>query len=87
MLKAKQLGDRAVPLFNTFKNAFQVLIWHDNTGLEPGWFLSRVVVRDIQTNKKYYFLCEDWLCLWKGDGVIQKDLYVASEKFTTPSVF
>ncbi len=57
----------------------QVLIWHDNTGLTPSWFLSRVIVRDLQTSKKYYFLCEDWLCLWKGDGVIQRDLDVASK--------
>nr|XP_006822225.1 PREDICTED: polycystin-1-like [Saccoglossus kowalevskii] len=58
----------------------KIRIWHDNTGLHPCWYLSRVVIRDMQTNKKYYFLCEQWLTLTGQEGVVKKELTLASDK-------
>ncbi|CAG5094843.1 Oidioi.mRNA.OKI2018_I69.XSR.g13909.t1.cds [Oikopleura dioica] len=42
-------------------NISKLKIWHDNTGLDPPWFLSRVIVKDLQTKERFYFLVDDWL--------------------------
>lgn len=53
-----------------------IRIWHDNTG--PGnsasWFLDRVIIQDLQTNKKYYFLCEKWFAIDKDDYKIERTI-------------
>lgn len=54
----------------------KVLIWHDNMGLSPCWYLKQITVRDLQTDKKYYFPCSEWLSLEMEDGFIQKEFYV-----------
>ncbi|CAG2220693.1 PKD1L2 [Mytilus edulis] len=38
-----------------------VVIWHDNSGSSPSWFLSRIIIEDIQMKKIYNFYCENWL--------------------------
>ena len=45
-------------------------LWHDNTGKRPGWFLSRILVRDLNKQSKYYFICDQWLAADKGDGQV-----------------
>ena len=55
---------------------FQIHIWHDNTGLSPAWYLSRIVIRDLQTNRKYYFLINDWLVVTSPSG-IKRDVLAA----------
>jgi polycystin 1L2 len=56
-------------------------IWHDNSGQSENasWFLKFVIVRDLQTNKKFYFVCEKWLAVEKEDGKIERLILVASE--------
>lgn len=53
-------------------------IWHDNSG--PGnkaqWFLKYTIVKDFQTNEKYYFICQDWLSIEHSDGLIDRLLPV-----------
>ena len=44
------------------------------------WYLKFVVVHDLQTREKYYFVCENWLALEKEDGKIDRLLPVACEK-------
>ena len=34
---------------------FKVQLWHNNAGEAPSWFLSRVVVRDVNAGTVYYF--------------------------------
>lgn len=34
----------------------KIRIWHDNSGKSPSWFLSRVMLRDCQTEEKWIFL-------------------------------
>ena len=34
----------------------RIKVWHDNTGLDPAWFLSRIIIKDLQSKKRYYFL-------------------------------
>ncbi|XP_060076676.1 polycystin-1-like [Ylistrum balloti] len=55
----------------------KVFVWHDNHGLDPNWYLVQVIVRDLQTDQKYYFFGNVWLTLEKENGYIQKEIYAA----------
>ncbi|CAK8688332.1 unnamed protein product [Clavelina lepadiformis] len=37
-----------------------IRLWHDNGGHSPEWFLQRVVVRDLEKNNCWFFLCNRW---------------------------
>ena len=56
-------------------------IWHDNSGEfdNASWYLKHIIVNDLQTNEKFYFICEKWLALEKDDGKIERELFVACE--------
>lgn len=43
-------------------------IWHDNSGKGKfrSWFLSFLVIKDVQTGEKYEFICNKWLAVEKG---------------------
>ncbi|CAF3130688.1 unnamed protein product [Rotaria sp. Silwood2] len=47
-----------------------IRIWHDNTGhgASASWFLKYIIVRDLQTMEKFYFICQEWFAVEKGDG-------------------
>ena len=57
-------------------------IWHDNSGKEEkaSWFLKYIIVHDVQTREKFYFMCQKWLAIEKDDGKIQRELFIACEK-------
>ncbi|XP_041830823.1 polycystin-1 [Melanotaenia boesemani] len=40
---------------------WKIRIWHDNTGLDPSWYVQHVVVWDPQTDHMFFFLLDDWL--------------------------
>ncbi|CAG5909761.1 unnamed protein product, partial [Menidia menidia] len=40
---------------------WKIRIWHDNTGLDPSWYVQHVVVWDSQTDHMFFFLLDDWL--------------------------
>lgn len=46
-----------------------IRIWHDNSG--GSWFLSRVMVIDLQTDEHYYFICNRWLAVDEDDGQVR----------------
>lgn len=58
-----------------------IRVWHDNSGSggNAGWYLKFIIVHDLQTRSKYYFVCEDWLALDKSDGSIDRILPVATK--------
>lgn len=62
-----------------------IKIWHDNTGKgdKASWFLNYIIVHDLQTKQKYYFLCNDWLAVEHSDGKIERGLFVAYDKQKT----
>lgn len=62
-----------------------VRIWHDNSGEGKfrSWFLSFIVVKDIQTGEKYEFICNKWLAVEKDDGLIDRLLPVAGKDEAT----
>ncbi|CAD5124264.1 DgyrCDS12559 [Dimorphilus gyrociliatus] len=57
-------------------------IWHDNSGEgdNASWFLDKVVVEDIQTKTRYFFLCGKWLATEEDDGQVQRILPVADQE-------
>lgn len=61
-------------------NLYKVRIWHDNTGRSPSWFLTKITVRDLQTNRRYSFLLDTWLSLEVDNGEIEK-VAMAAGKF------
>jgi hypothetical protein len=54
-------------------------IWHDNSGKGNmrSWFLSYVVVKDIQTKERYEFIANKWFAVEKSDGLVDRLLPVA----------
>ena len=55
-----------------------IRIWHDNTGSDPSWFLSEVIIHDVETGEQYFFLCNSWLACDEGDGLVERLVPVAS---------
>ncbi|XP_060598141.1 polycystin-1-like isoform X3 [Ruditapes philippinarum] len=55
----------------------KIQIWHDNRGSSPSWYLSHVIVNDLQTDHKFYFFGNTWFSLEQENGTIQKELKVA----------
>lgn len=47
-------------------------------GDSPGWFLSRIYVEDLQTNKRSLFICERWFAVELEEGLIDRIVPVAS---------
>lgn len=62
-----------------------IRVWHDNSGKGKfrSWFLSYIVVRDIQTNERYEFICNKWFAVEKGDGNLDRLLPVAGRGEST----
>ena len=36
------------------------------------WFLSKIIIKDVQTGEKYEFICNQWLAVEHGDGEVYK---------------
>ena len=56
--------------------------WHDNSGEGDmaSWYLRHVIVHDLQTREKFYFICEKWMAVEKDDGQLKRELFVAKDK-------
>ncbi|CAF0748743.1 unnamed protein product [Adineta steineri] len=59
-----------------------VRVWHDNSGQKgkASWFLNMINVMDLQTGERNYFLCDNWLAVEKGDGLVDRVIPLASSK-------
>lgn len=58
-----------------------IRIWHDNAG--GSWFLSRVMVIDLQTDERSYFICNRWLAVDEDDGQVERIVPLASQQELT----
>ncbi|KAM7146056.1 polycystin-1-like isoform 2-T3 [Macrochelys suwanniensis] len=58
---------------------WKIRVWHDNTGLDPSWYLQHVIVWDRQTDHMYFFLVDDWLSVEneKNEGLVEKEVLAA----------
>ncbi|KAJ6666084.1 hypothetical protein lerEdw1_000988 [Lerista edwardsae] len=57
-----------------------IRLWHDNSGDSPSWYVNRVLVHDVATNQKWYFLCNSWLAIDVGDCILDKVFPIATEQ-------
>ena len=57
-----------------------VQIWHDNSGSSPSWYLSRIIVKDLQTGQTWPLFCDNWLAVESEDGKVCRILSVANEQ-------
>ncbi|KAM3833275.1 polycystin family receptor for egg jelly-like [Vipera latastei] len=55
-------------------------IWHNNVGSSPNWYLSRVKVFNVDTQKSWLFICRNWLGLGKADGKIERYIFSSNLK-------
>ncbi|XP_038592316.1 polycystin-1 [Micropterus salmoides] len=54
---------------------WKIRIWHDNTGLDPSWYVQHVVVWDPLTDHMFFFLLEDWLSVEnQKNGSVEKEV-------------
>ena len=63
---------------NSLGNLTDILIWHDNKGSNPAWFLQEIVVTNQQTEEEWYFFANQWLSLDKRGGSVE--LYLEPRK-------
>ncbi|XP_036400112.1 polycystic kidney disease protein 1-like 2 [Megalops cyprinoides] len=56
-----------------------IRLWHDNSGGYPAWYINKVMVQDLETGQKWYFLCNSWLAVDMGEFVLDKVFPVATE--------
>ena len=68
-------------LNSSLGNLTYLKIWHDNSGKGDmaSWFLKHIIVHDLQTNEKFYFLCEKWLAVEKSDGKLERELFISCD--------
>ncbi|XP_030255555.1 polycystin-1 [Sparus aurata] len=60
---------------------WKIRIWHDNTGLDPSWYVQHVVVWDPQTDHMFFFLLEDWLSVEnQKNGTVEKEVLASCPK-------
>ncbi|ETE59811.1 Polycystic kidney disease and receptor for egg jelly-related protein, partial [Ophiophagus hannah] len=50
---------------------FSIHIWHNYCGFGPNWYLSRIKVLNVDTNKSWLFLCRKWLALGRQNYQIE----------------
>ncbi|XP_019718995.1 uncharacterized protein LOC109511997 [Hippocampus comes] len=54
---------------------WKIRIWHDNTGLDPSWYVQHVVVWDPVTDHMFFFLVDDWLSVENPkNGTVEKEI-------------
>jgi len=61
----------------------KIRIGHDGTGFGAGWYLDKVVVTNLKTNLKTFFLCGRWLDAHEDDKQTVRELPASSEDGTT----
>ena len=62
-----------------------IKIWHDNSGKGSmaSWYLNHIIVHDLQTREKFYFLCNKWFAVEKDDGLVDRLLFVSGDSQKT----
>ncbi|XP_066291033.1 polycystin-1-like protein 2 [Branchiostoma lanceolatum] len=86
--KGKKVFDRGsvnnflLSLPRCLGNLQYLRIWHDNSGKgrNASWFLDKIIITDLQTEKRSYFFCGQWLAVEEGDGVVERLLPAAGEE-------
>ena len=79
--KRGQVDVFAVASYEDLGDIERIKLWHDNTGLDPGWFCSKVIVKNKKTNKRFYFIVDSWLHISPHDETssVEKLVYGTQE--------
>ena len=64
----------------------KVRVWHDNSGVAPGWLLHEIVVHNEKDHKDYFFTCNKWLATDEGDKLIERELPAAATSGGAPAL-
>ena len=56
-------------------NIHKMKLRHDNSMLNPAWFVERVEIEDLTTDRQFLFHCERWLAKNKEDKKIERNFY------------
>ncbi|ESO90834.1 hypothetical protein LOTGIDRAFT_73776, partial [Lottia gigantea] len=56
-----------------------VVIWHDNAGKSPSWFLKEVIIRDVQTGESWHCIYDNWLSVDRGPKEIRAEIIAIVE--------
>ena len=57
----------------------KIRIGHDNKGSNPGWFLDKVIIDDMENHRVYEFICNRWLAV--DEGKVQFDGSFVTRRF------
>jgi polycystin 1L2 len=60
-------------------NLSWIRIWHDNSGhgSSASWYLKHIIIHDVQTRERFYFVCNKWLAVEKGECVVDRAIPIA----------
>jgi len=49
-------------------------VWHDNSGKGKymSWYLNWIIIRDLQTGRRFYFIVNQWFAVEEEDGQVRK---------------
>ncbi len=57
-----------------------IRVWQDNKGKsenDSSWYLKHIIVHDMQTRQKFFFICEKWLAIDKDDCRLERTLPIS----------
>ena len=71
-------------IFNTngpLGNLDWIRVRHDCSGLgdKSSWYLKFIIIHDLQSRDKSYFICNKWLSLTHDDGSIDRTIPIATQ--------
>ena len=66
---------------------WKVQVWHDNSGSSPSWFLSRILVKDMSTQKCATFVVDKWFAVEEDDGKVEREILAADAPLPANVVF
>ena len=62
-------------------------MWHDNSGSSPSWFLSRILVKDLATEKRAVFVADKWFAVEEDDGKVEREILAVDAPLSSKVVF
>uniref|UniRef100_I3JKU2 Lipoxygenase homology PLAT domains 1 n=1 Tax=Oreochromis niloticus TaxID=8128 RepID=I3JKU2_ORENI len=77
----KQVDTFRFPEILSMGDLSKVRVWHDNTGIAPGWHLEYIDVKDEIMDKTFRFPCDRWLAKNDDDGQIMRELACANNDY------
>ncbi|GAB1601011.1 polycystic kidney disease protein 1-like 1 [Argonauta hians] len=65
----------------------KIQLWHNNSGTSPSWYLSRVILNDLNSGHTYYFVSERWFSVSKDDGRVERELWATKDNVGFNTIF